>query len=300
MEVDNICFSSGYILDFTCSGVTNPTGFEDDLHWSVDPIPPSAPEDRDGNRVQFTFYGLPSSNSIFGPKNLTASLPEFDEISEPTFYPFQVFYEKDDLYPGGQHNETNWFIFWSNGDVVEPRLRNFNFDPFYTAEEGGSYNPISDILTITRNGAERFPGVTLHEGLTFSACSGIDLAKQVVLHEYYHKWIADQWRSPSGPWFLQYGAHPMFNPGTHNTHDNDGDGLPNDYESQISDTYHLTLRLDPNSSATYDMSQLGYGSELKYEWDQELVAYLVSNGAIGDHPELDWSHGTYSKNWPTH
>jgi len=111
---------------------------------------------------------------------------------------------------------------------------------------------------------------------------GIDCTAEVVAHERYHQWVYFNWL-PGGFWESQYGPHSSHN-------DRDGDWLPNEYESTVSNT-------DPDNSDTHRVARIMNRPDIYEVGDQEYMAMLAGNGMTGD-PQRDWSAGLYSKQWP--
>jgi len=105
--------------------------------------------------------------------------------------------------------------------------------------------------------------------------NGIDCTAEVVAHEKYHRWVYRNWQS-GGIWYGQT--------------DTDGDGLPDNYEVNISSTF-------PDSSDSYHVAIIRNHPPYQAYGDQEYMAMVTANGMVGDSLK-DWSAGLYSKQWP--
>jgi len=84
--------------------------------------------------------------------------------------------------------------------------------------------------------------------------------------------------------------------------DSDGDMLPDDYEATLYIFNGIPINLEPNNADTYN---LAYEADPHWYWecyrlmgDQDLLSRLYALYEAGIANE-DWSHGLYSKNWPT-
>jgi hypothetical protein len=196
---------------------------------------------------------------------------------------FKLFFEKDALTdPTNAKSEPNWFKYWKAEEAV-PGMDVAVYDP--ECEAGkicyGAYDPSTGILYL-RSGASGQHYNSAIELNTFfgtesfggPSVTGIDCAAEVIAHENYHRWVADQWQS--GGQFE--GKEDSDNGSCTGCNDR----LPDDYET---DTSH-TLNDDTD---TYDIETKKGIASYKTYGDQEYMAMRAGNGSRGT-PENDWAN----------
>ncbi|MEW6027204.1 MAG: hypothetical protein AB1599_07915, partial [Planctomycetota bacterium] len=86
------------------------------LLWSIGEIGGSKPRSKPGNRkgpdIQFTFTGLPSSNSQFGNKDLMVEYPPLASKGARDNQTVQIFFSRDAKNNPGKKT-PNWYYYWS-------------------------------------------------------------------------------------------------------------------------------------------------------------------------------------------
>jgi hypothetical protein len=275
-----VTFDDGAVgkLSITTQGSTKPLSiFSDSLVWSITPITGShfmvVPSSSRGHSVNFVFTNLPSDNDQFGNKYIKASLPRFN-LAESVLV--KVFFLK---YAHNNPSDTlpNWYYYWRTCDIIPQ----FNSEILYDAIDTSCYAKTNGlVISITRIGADQWLSNSVCIGPYYCfggpSVQGIDCTASVIAHEMFHQWLHQQWET--GEWV---GVPPPFP-------DDDGDGLPNIFETEITGT-------DPDNPDTYQMAN--YWPNYALIGDQEYWACVQGYGMTGN-PNLDWSHGLYSKQWP--
>ena len=258
----------------TLEAVTSsPAGFAvTSISWSGAGIPAGAT----GSPYTYT----PAAGT-HGNKNVQCTITyektETGETGEDTMTKgYKLFFEK--LGDEDGDDEPNWFEHWATDGAV-PRLGEAYYDPTMSgygcfgctgtnvevspSAAGQHYS--SPIVLTTHFGTESFGGPTV---------TGIDCAAEVVAHEFYHKWVWENWR-PGGAWVGKTDSDE----GTP-TSDYDDD-LHDDYENTVSYTWN-------NDTDTYDLEHKKYWV-YKYYGDQEYMAMKKGSATTGDHGK-DWAN----------
>ena len=258
----------------TLEAVTSsPTGFAiTSISWSGDGIPAGAT----GSPYTYT----PAAGT-HGNKNIQCTIAyektETGETGLDTMTKgYKLFFEKWGDEDGD--SEPNWFEHWATDGAV-PRLGEAYYDPtmggygcfgctgtrveISPSAAGQHYS--SPIVLNTYFGTERFGGPSV---------KGIDCAAEVVAHEFYHKWVWQNWQA-GGTWVGKTDSDE----GTP-TSDYDDD-LPDDYENTVSHTWN-------NDTDTYDLEHKKY-YVYKYYGDQEYMAMKTGSATTGD-PGRDWAN----------
>lgn len=241
----------------------------DSISWSGDDIPSGAT----GSPYTYT----PAAGT-HGNKNVQCTITyektATAETGEDTMAKgYKLFFEKSG--DEDSDGEPNWFEHWATDGAV-PRLGEAYYDPamvYYgcfgctgtrvelgPSAAGQHYG--SAIVLNTYFGTESFGGPSI---------TGIDCASEVVAHEFYHKWVWQNWQS-GGMWV---GKTDSDQSGSYD------DDLPDDYENTVSHTWN-------NDTDTYDLEHKK-SSIYKYYGDQEYMAMRTGNLTKGN-PAKDWAN----------
>jgi hypothetical protein len=285
-------------------------GLEWDLEEMGAPTSLAAePSEQKGERIRFTYTGLPRRNSDFGPKRLTATIGgtcdcEREEIVR-TFYPDVADDHPDDGTP-------NWFYYWKQTsavpDEVKPILHYLPSisDPNMPGRPIARYDHASQRILISSDvfGRGACRGQVDATGAPAGrTAEGIDCFGETVRHELQHRADAIAWwGSPAGPyqvnlleWFLK---------------DWDHDQVPNTVEERLAgcrpgEWVNAPLDLARLLTMQHDLIERG-----KRTWftcqkrpfsdvtDAEINAYEQGwTWPIGSADREDWSCGELSKQW---
>jgi hypothetical protein len=284
-------------IDATATAV--PQSLANDIEWSIWNIDGSVlttnPSPPLGSSVTFTYTDLPHSNDEFGDKYVIASIPayyEAESVLVRAYFPVD-----SDISNHGVDTTPNWFYYWQTGAVV-PQMAGVLYDPSFpntpfikkygeTKPNGTIYiGPAADEIHYPcQNPGPNCYGFLIN-GIPFGGdhVNGIDCTAEVVAHEQYHAWVFANWRT--GQWLKVYGP---WTPGQ-GGNDRDGDWLPNEYETLVSNT-------DPDNCDTHNVSIIMNNPNYYAHGDTEYMAMRQANGATGL-VSKDWSAGLYSKQWP--
>jgi len=210
---------------------------------------------------------------------------------------FKVFFPKYKEYQG----IPNWFECWKKDNAV-PDMAEAKYD----GKEAGYGYSLDDKIYLCKLGSEvHYPGgvdVTTDDGIeTYGGdgIKGIDCAAEVIAHENYHKWVAeelsgtdsDKWQSDTTTicfkeWNI-FGWKPCVYQITYNKDGPCPDKLPDWYENDVSHT-------NANIPDTWNVEEAkNYHPQYKMEYatygDQEYMAMRAGNEARGN-PDNDWAY----------
>ncbi|MCP4633661.1 MAG: hypothetical protein GY855_12100 [candidate division Zixibacteria bacterium] len=303
-ENRQICYNTDAVGLLDNIGLANvvPQDLEDDIQWRFEYLTdvswgcPLEPNDCHGSEITFRYTKLPADNDEFGATKIYAELPEYNVTTERQIY---IFFNKDATnHQGGQQEpkSRNWFHYWVNGRVAcDPNydLINVFYNPgLFSA---GRYYSEQNMICLGKSAAWAHDTIKISTlpQILFLPRNGIDLSAETLKHENFHRTIYNNWRPPSGEWYLLYGDHPFYMPGVTNPADPDGDGILTTDELFYS--LQFGIALDSNKSDTYELHANGYAPH-EETGDQELIARLIARDAVGDSTR-DWSKGEYSRQW---
>ena len=285
-----------------------------DLEWDLEkmgtPTSLSAePSEKKGERITFTYGGLPQRNSDFGPKRLTAKIGgkcdcEREEIVR-TFYP-----DVDNNHP--DDGTPNWFYYWKQTSAVPAesrsslRYQTSISDPNMPGHPIARYDHATGRILLSDDvfGRDACRGQVDAGGApTDRKAEGIDCFGETVRHELQHRADAVAWwGSPAGPygvnlleWFLK---------------DWDHDQVPNTVEEGLAgcrpgEWTNAPMDLGRVLTLQNDLIERG-----KRTWftcqkrpfrdvsDAEINAYEQGwTWPVGSADAEDWSCGELSKQW---
>jgi len=180
---------------------------------------------------------------------------------------FKLFFVKKGYDQGG--TTPNWFIYWK-ADGAVPNMDVAVYSP--EAMGYGRYDTGTGKVFLTPYSADQHYPVTVTVSVTGESfggpsVTGIDCTAEIVAHELYHKWVADQWKS--GGSFVGKTS-------------SDDDELPDDYENTISHT-------SPTNPDTYKIWAVKFDPDYMDYGDQELMAMRAGNGVTGT-VSNDWAN----------
>lgn len=274
-----------------------------ELEWNLDamgaPTSLSAePSTKKGDHVTFKYAGLPSSNTDFGEKTLTATVGgncacERHETIRAFFDP------ENNNHPGDE--SPNWFYYWKQTPGAPAAAR-----PLLTFQETISLDDNPSARSIARY-LHQSEKIVLAAALFTEGCrhevdrdihqptgrqaTGIDCFAETIRHEMQHRADAiSWWGSPQGPWAVNLAEWFL--------KDYDHDIVPNDTETALPGCMPGTLLSSPSPTAS------------KYTWytcdarpfndatDAEINAYWEGwTWPIGSIDRGDWSCGKNAKQW---
>lgn len=285
-----------------------------DLQWELEEMgsPTSLtaePSDRKGQRVKFTYTGMPGSNSDFGPKIMkvktTGKCVCEREETVRAFYPDIDSNHPDDATP-------NWFYYWKQTAAVPADARALlRYEPVVTDPNlPGSPLARYDHSTgrILIGDAVFGPGACRGQvdgggTPTGRKADGIDCFGETVRHELQHRADAvSWWGSPAGPfgvnlleWFLKDWDHDQ----VPNTVEEGLPGCkPGEWTNAPIDLARvMTLRddlVERGKRTWFTCTQRPFSDVT----DAEINAYTHGwTWPVGSANREDWSCGELSKQW---
>ena len=179
---NNFAFDSAKpgVCKFSAKGTMGLLNEDVNILWSLTSILGSVllsnPDPPKGPKVDFSYTGLPQSNSEFGEKVLTAKHPSSSCFDNQTV---EIFFSRDDL--NNPNGETpNWYYYWNEGKVVSDLVQ---FEYVNDNDLFGEYDSYNDKLYVgnlapTENGSITFQNqyiTTGPDGIADSIHAGTDI-----------------------------------------------------------------------------------------------------------------------------
>jgi hypothetical protein len=192
------------ILEGPLEAEVLPESWGNALSWLIPEIPGSDlysdPEDAQGRRVEYRYEMLPSRNSAFGRKQITATVDPSvaDRCKAPEPRNVRVFFPRDEFNnPDG--DVPNWFYYWKQTRAAQGRANAMIYDAACD-DAYGYYDGFGDfskrnVIYLCDMHSDGFSHVN---PVTGQVQRGIDMFAGVVLHEWTHLETDHNWWGPRG------------------------------------------------------------------------------------------------------
>jgi hypothetical protein len=188
----------------------------DQVAWTLDKIPAPTvqtvvPTTAQGERVTFTYAGLPRRHDEFGPRTLEARV-QSGACNCSRTQPVRLFFNADAT-NNPEGTDPNWYYYWKQTDAVPATARSVTmvfrgFLPLDPGAPGGTvaarWDGVTETLFIGSEASQlcelpRQPAPP-HDPSGRAIAEGIDCFAELVAHELQHRTdFITWWGSPKGP-----------------------------------------------------------------------------------------------------
>lgn len=259
-----------------------------------DPVTPK------GEKITFTYKGLPAQNDSFGPKRLTATI-ERGKCHCQKSRQIRTFFVGDDESHPGPGSTPNWYFYWKQTDAATSEARRIMeyretlSDPnLPNARPIAKYDPETEKLFVSRliheeHGCRDEVDRSTHAP-TGRHAEGIDCFAETVRHEWQHRQDAIAWwESPAGQYSL-----PLVE---WLARDWDHDMVPNTVESAepgCKSGAFVSVTASGGQETWFTCTNRPFADAT----DAEINAYWSGwTWPIGSVNKVDWSCGPLGKQW---